>query len=476
VAVAAVIATVVAVTGVSVGGFMAYGALSGGGDQPEKHLPGTALAMAKVDLDPSAGQKIDAIRFVRKFPGGKDLREDGDPRQQLWEKLTKGVKNAPTWASAQQWLGDRAAVAVLPGDVKNIDNPVEPVLVLAVTDPAKAKADLATFPDSGVAVTDGWAYVARTAAVASSALSTATTSPLTDNSTFAADMDRLGEDGVAAFWLDGDRFAKELGKLAGTGLLPGTFSGLAGADSKIQGHGAFALRFTGADMELTGTLVGGGQDSVQGKGTGVEALPAGTLGAVGAGGLGKAVADNWSALLAQVKTVTGEDPQTTIDTFESEYGYSLPGDLVALLGDTLAVGVTGPGADGVPVAGARVQTKAANVDSLLTKLKGTIGDAGPSLETTTFDGGYTIASTAEYAKTLASAGKLGSDPRFTAAAPDASGASVVLFADVQGLVKAYGTSMSDTDRADLAPLEAVGLTVAVAGNGDATLRLKVTTR
>jgi hypothetical protein len=471
-----VVAAVVGVSAVSVGGYLAFGALSGGGDQPEKHLPGTALAMAKVDLDPSAGQKIDAIRFARKFPGGKDLREDGDPRQQLWEKITKDVDGAPNWASAQQWLGDRAAVAILPGTGKDAATTVEPVIVLGVTDPAKAKTDLEKFPDTDVAVTDGWAYVARTAGVAASALSAATTSPLTDNGTFAADMDRLGEDGVAAFWVNGDKLATEVQDLARTGVLPGTFSRLAGADSAVKGHGAFALRFTGADLELVGTIVGTEQITAHGKGSGVEALPAGTLGGLGVGGLGKAVSDNWSALLAQIKTVTGEDPQTTIDTVESEYGYSLPGDLVSLLGDTLAVGVSGPGADGVPVAGARVETKAANVGALVTKLEGTIGDAGLPLETTTFDGGYTIASTAEYAKTLASAGKLGSDPKFTAAAPDASGASFVLFADVQGLVKAYGTSMSDTDRADLAPLEAVGMTVAVAGNGDSTIRLKVTTR
>jgi hypothetical protein len=477
-AVAAVVATVVAVAGVSVGGFVAFNALSGGGDQPEKHLPGTAVAIAKIDLDPSAGQKIDAIRFARKFPVGKGLREDGDPRQWLWEKLTKDVERAPSWSSAEQWMGDRAAVAVLPRTGSTTDAPVDPVLLLAVTDPAKAKTDLSAFPDSGVAVADGWAYVARTADVAQAAMTAARTAPLTDNATFAADMDRLGEDGVAAFWYDGVALAEQLKKLATTGGLPGLsgVAGLSGLDSQVQGHGAFALRFSGADLELAGTLVGASQYVVKGKGSGVEHLPAGTLGAVGIGGLGSALSDNWSALLDQVKTVTGTDPQSTVDEVESRYGFTLPADLVTLLGDTLAIGVAGPGSDGVPVAGARVETNGANLAALVERLQASASDAGVPVATQIFGRGYTIASEPVYAKTLTGTGSLGSDKRFTAAAPDAAGAAFVTYADVQGLVKAYGDSMSSSDRADIAPLEAFGMTITVAANGDASLRLKVTTR
>ena len=68
----------------------AVGSLSGGGAQPEDALPAGAVAFAKVDLDPSAGQKIDGFRFLRKFPA---LREriplDGDVREVLFDSFAE---------------------------------------------------------------------------------------------------------------------------------------------------------------------------------------------------------------------------------------------------------------------------------------------------------------------------------------------------------------------------------------------------
>jgi hypothetical protein len=62
------------------GAAMAWAAFNGNiGDQPEMHLPASTGAMIKVDLDPSAGQKIDAVRFLGKLPVGKDLRDGRDP-------------------------------------------------------------------------------------------------------------------------------------------------------------------------------------------------------------------------------------------------------------------------------------------------------------------------------------------------------------------------------------------------------------
>ena len=54
------------------GGAFAYSRLAGGGDQPATVLPSTAVAYARIDLDPSAGQKVNAIRFLMKFPSVKE--------------------------------------------------------------------------------------------------------------------------------------------------------------------------------------------------------------------------------------------------------------------------------------------------------------------------------------------------------------------------------------------------------------------
>ncbi|MDP9407604.1 MAG: hypothetical protein M3P95_07025, partial [Actinomycetota bacterium] len=59
-------------------GSVAYAALSGGGPQPESQVPARVLAYAEVDLDPPAGEKVDLLRLVSRFPRvdgtGDDLR------------------------------------------------------------------------------------------------------------------------------------------------------------------------------------------------------------------------------------------------------------------------------------------------------------------------------------------------------------------------------------------------------------------
>src|SRR4051794_25926984 len=69
----------VAVVGLAAGGWFAYSALSGGGTQPESVVPSTAAAYAELDLDPAAGQKIAAFRFLRRFPDlGRTLSSTQD--------------------------------------------------------------------------------------------------------------------------------------------------------------------------------------------------------------------------------------------------------------------------------------------------------------------------------------------------------------------------------------------------------------
>ena len=63
--VGAAAASVLAIAG---GAYVAYGALSGGGAQPETVVPAAAAAYAEVDLDPAASQKVAAFRFLHRFP------------------------------------------------------------------------------------------------------------------------------------------------------------------------------------------------------------------------------------------------------------------------------------------------------------------------------------------------------------------------------------------------------------------------
>ena len=75
-----------------VGGGTAFAVttLVGGGAQPDQVLPGNAIAYVRMDIDPSAGQKIAAVRLLRKLPQVNDaVSGGGDPRQKLFESLQK---------------------------------------------------------------------------------------------------------------------------------------------------------------------------------------------------------------------------------------------------------------------------------------------------------------------------------------------------------------------------------------------------
>ena len=82
-----------AVAGVAAAGAVVGTALSGGGDQPEQHLPGSAVLFAKVDLDPAASQKIDALRFLRTLPDRMQAHGyqffHGSPRDPVMEYVLK---------------------------------------------------------------------------------------------------------------------------------------------------------------------------------------------------------------------------------------------------------------------------------------------------------------------------------------------------------------------------------------------------
>ena len=67
----AVAAAAAAAVVLAAGGAFAWSALSSSGDEPEQHLPASAIAYLKFDFDPSASQKIDALQFARKFPSAK---------------------------------------------------------------------------------------------------------------------------------------------------------------------------------------------------------------------------------------------------------------------------------------------------------------------------------------------------------------------------------------------------------------------
>ena len=138
---------VVGLVAVGVGAWAAYNFLTTG-PQPAEALPADTLGYVSVDLDPSGGQKIEALQTLNKFPAFKDyvgINADDDLRKEIFSRIQDEANcDAIDYADdIEPWLGDRAALAAV--DLGG-DDP-DPVFVLQVKDADKADAGLDAVKD-----------------------------------------------------------------------------------------------------------------------------------------------------------------------------------------------------------------------------------------------------------------------------------------------------------------------------------------
>jgi hypothetical protein len=442
------------------GAGLAWAAFNGDtGDQPEKHLPGTAAALVKADLNPSGSQKIDAVRFFAKFPFAKELQGDQpqDPKRFLYERLVTNTPSAPAWSEVEPWLGDRVAIGAVP-----VDGEPVPVAVLQVTDEAKARATFAAHTDAAQArVEQGWAVVTDSQAHLDAVTAATAKGVLAEDSTFKHDTQALGDPGVLGGWVDASR----LGDGAATAL---TGNPLLGGATQ---HVAFVGRFTGGNAEVS--LRSFGQEAALGKGGAgdvVAALPGDTVAAVGLTDGGANLTSAWSRLL-QTSPETGQ----ALGQAEEQSGLKLPGDLVDLLGQRFALAVGAPDASGQPVLGVRAQSTTAASSGALDRLLAATDSSGLSLERRDIDGGYVVSTSRPHAEALASGkGDLGSSAAFRDAVPDAGDAQMVAYVDVERLAATY-SSFTDDAGDELKALKAIGLSASGTSDGY-SMTLRVTTR
>jgi hypothetical protein len=458
------------VAAVLVGGAaVAWAAFNGDtGDQPEKHLPATAGAMLKVDLDPSGAQKIDAVRFFAKFPFGNGLRGTDDPRQAIYERLTEDDSSAPAWSQVEPWLGQRMALAALPGDKGHEPTPVG---LLQVTDEAKAKATLAKAADADTAfsVADGWATISDTQAHVDAVTKGAAAKSLADDATFRRDVDALGDSGVFGGWADPGRFP-DLADAAAPGALLGLSGAGLGQGDLLHQRLAMVARFTGGDAEVVLRSFGSvGTSTPTGAGPAVAGLPAGTVAAVGVSGAGDSVRK------ALTTGGSGTVLAQAMASAEQETGLKLPDDLEALLGQRFALALGQPDGSGEPVVGLRGQSDAAGLGNALDRLLRFTDASGLPLERRDVRGGYVLATNRAQAEALTRDGGLGGTDAFRDAVPDADRAAAVGYLDVERLLATYGQSIDGDTAASLKPLRAVGLAVTPQSDGTITT-LRVTTR
>ena len=473
----ALVGGILAIVAVGAAGAFAFQQVGGGGAQPESVLPANTFAFAKVDLDPSAGQKVDAIRFIRKFPDAQgEVKEDSDLREVIVKGLQKdGQLEGVDYAKdVEPWLGQRIGIGLVPGATADAEPTA--VVALAVTDEAKARASLpkiAKAAEGECRIVEEFALCTEATDQLDAVAAAVGKGTLADSANFSKDMGDLGEDGIAASWVDLGK-ASALSKNAGDlGFLGGFRAGAGSTD--VQGRLAVALRFDGPHLELAGHTNGSSvKFAGSKKGVGLGGLPEGTLAAVSIANAGDQLKQAWPQVEEAAKGAAGEQEFADgLAQIEDELGISVPDDLYAALGSqfSLVFGGMGEGQSELRVAAVTDGDRA-----VLQKLADAGQEMGVGALTLEPAGGTTVLSLSEgYADVLGKDHGLGDTARFKDAVRDADSARVAGYVDIAGLVTEFKDEIGADEAKNFAGLSALGFTVSGEGNS-ADFSLRLTTR
>jgi hypothetical protein len=432
-----VLGGLVAGAAVVAGGAWAATSFFATGAQPAQALPDTTVAYFSVDLDPSGGQKIEAIQTLRKFPAFREeigLEADDDLRERLFEEITdsgecEGLDYA---ADVKPWLGSRAAMAV----VDLGEDAPSPVGVIQVTDAGKAEDGVATLVetcggseesgDVGGWVVDGdWMVVAETEEIAQQVVDAAGEATLADDADFGRWTGEAGDDGFMTVYV-ATGVTKYVDELGGLGM-PGApaLGGDTDATEMCESYGAegspereecleifgggtdaapeevpdelqqviddfegmaATVRFDDGSVEVEYAMSNYQEDLTKfvasDAGVGMVAgLPDDTVAALGFSlteGWGEAVLDYAKQMLS---SDDGSDIDEEIAQFEEETGLSVPEDLETLLGEGVTISL-GSGIDPDAIAnggpgevpfGVRIKGDAGEIQAVLDKLKDLAG-------------------------------------------------------------------------------------------------------
>lgn len=440
--------------------------LGGGGAQPEDVLPSSALALVKLDLDPAAGQKLAVYRLAQRFPSTSEAVEDEDSvKDELLSALFAQDDEIDYEADVAPWIGDRVAVALLPG----AEEP-QPLVALAYTDRDAAEAALdgpvfdgeddAFFAFSEVAdyLLVGTSQEAVDAAAAG-------TDVLAGSARWEAGMDALDGDQIVTAWADlgaiwtslpqeaRDEAAQTYGLQSDVELSGTLIAGAHAADDHVEVLGR------AVDVESPFGLspaVGGRSDLVAG-------LPGHTVAALSVTGLGSGLAGAFD------QAYGAEDPLGVVAA-AADLGLSLPDDLRTLLGDETVVGLFGDSDVGVRARTADADASYDVASSVAQLITG--GDPSQVLLRRLEDG-IAVGSTPEALDAIsATGGGLGASERFRTAVPDAQEAAYVLYVDIPRALEMTGADLGE-GADDAAALTSLG----ISGSGDArssTFRLRLT--
>ena len=497
------VGAIVAGGAVVAGGAWAATSFFATGAQPAEALPSSTVAYFSVDLDPSGGQKIEAIKTLRKFPGFTDkvdLQTDDDLRERFFEEVTSSgeCEGLDYDADVKPWLGSRAAMAVV--DLGE-DEPT-PVGVVQTTDSGKAEDGLSALVDAcgggeaaggdvGGWVVDGdWIVVAETPEIAQKVVDAADGSTLATNSSFEEWTGEAGDDGFMSMYVGKGvtKYLDELGGMGGMGMMgmPGAamedenwmaeeppseevpeelqrmiddFDGMAATVRFDDGAVEIEYAMSNYQPDMTKFL-----DSQNGADM-VASLPDDTVAA-----FGMSLEEGWAGAMLDYVKRNLPDESATIDEqlaqLESETGLAFPEDIETLLGKGLTVSmgsgldpdaVANGGPGEVPV-GIRIDGDADEIQAVLDKIAPQAGPEMAELMQVTEGDGYAVLALQEgYRGDLEGGGGLGDSAAYSEVVADE--AQSVMFVnfdtDDDWLVRLTGDSPEVSK--NLEPLSAFGV-------------------
>lgn len=497
---------------VALGGWAAVSLMSDG-TQPAEAIPADALGYASLDLDPSASQKIEAIKILKKFPGLEkemDISSQDDLRRWVFEKAQEEgeCKELDYDEDVAPWIGDRIAFAAMPGEKDG--DPATPLLALQVTDEEAASKGISALAECGEAGEDfGFAFSGDYALIsdseehAESLAAAAEEASLADDASFQKWTERVGDPGIvtmyaapgaidAMFDMQGD-LTEKLSPMAGAeeqALLEAQsemermnerlkemyedFSGMAGV-VRFE-DGAMEAEFaTESSLESTGMKFTP-ETTID-----VTSLPSGTAAVLGLG-----LPEDWAdSYLDMLGKITGDEQamDQMLAQAEAQTGLEIPEDLERLLGDGVAVAldedlnIEAASTDPMAIpAGIRVSGDPQEITAAVDKIKRALGPQSEALVVEEGDGVVALGLDPDYVKGLAADGDLGSDASFQDVVPDADRANSVFYLDideVEGWViqaMQQGGQIGPDEKKvldNLAPLRALGVSSWIEEEGNA---------
>ncbi len=483
-------------------------ALSGGGPQPAEALPSSTLGYVSIDLDPSASQKIEALKMLKKFPGFEeevDLDTQDDLRRRLFEEIQKDTscEDLDYDKDIEPWLGDRAAFAAV--DVGD----GEPLFTLAVqvtddkaadsgmTAISKCGSDSGSTDEGGWVIADGWALISDTEDHAKSIADAATKGTLAEDETYQKWTEEVGDPGIMTMYAAPaaaeqlveslENADSVLGAAAGEGATLFTdemrtamseFGGMAGTLRFNDGAVEFEMAADTSKQSLLAQADGEGGELV-------ASLPEDTLAAVG-----MSFPDGWfEAQLEMFSKMAGAGgEEMSVDDLMAEMstqtGLDLPQDVETLTGSAMTMSLGGDfdleqvsnssDLSVLPVA-AKVKGDPEAIEKVLDKLRAQMGSESDLLGTDTDGDVIVIGPNATYRGDLADGGTLGDSATYRDVVREADQATGVFYVNFDTNDWLAEMTKEDPEAAkNIEPLSAFGISTWLSGDATHTV-LRLTT-